>query len=135
MKTSNEFQKVFQLKKLELHGRHATLCLWLNWIEYQTTDLRVESSNLSKHEKNTCSLPVLFNLFLCLSFSKRKRTKKIKKKGMKMFACLAQLVEHRFCKPTVIGSSPIVSTFFKQKNYERYIKTIHKEMCCCLFIL
>ena len=23
--------------------------MWLNWIEYQTTDLRVESSSLSKH--------------------------------------------------------------------------------------
>jgi hypothetical protein len=28
---------------------HTHWCLWLNWIEYQTTDLRVESSSLSKH--------------------------------------------------------------------------------------
>ena len=34
-----------------------------------------------------------------------------------------------------IGSSPIVSTFLKQKNHECYVKTTHKKMCCyrCFF--
>jgi len=27
-------------------------------------------------------------------------------------ACLTQLVEYRFCKPNVIGSSPVVGFFF-----------------------
>ena len=36
-------------------------------------------------------------------------------------AYLAQLVEHRFCKPTVIGSTPIVGffSFEKLKNKQR----------------
>ena len=29
-----------------------------------------------------------------------------------MYADLAQLVEHRFCKPTVVGSIPIVSSIY-----------------------
>ena len=80
---------------------HVTLCLWLNWIEYQTTDLRVESSNLSKHKKKFFFSSVAIQKFV--KFLRR------------MDACLAQLVEHRFCKPTVIGSSPIVGWLFLKK--------------------
>jgi|SaaInlStandDraft_5_1057022.scaffolds.fasta_scaffold577086_1 hypothetical protein len=31
-------------------------------------------------------------------------------------AGLAQLVEHRFCKPTVVGSNPMVSSIFLLKQ-------------------
>lgn len=33
------------------------------------------------------------------------------------YACLTQSVEYRFCKPKVIGSTPIAS--FKNKNYSK----------------
>ena len=33
-------------------------------------------------------------------------------------ACLAQLVEYRFCKPTVIGSIPVAGLFFLEKSIQ-----------------